>query len=177
LTNSSKACILAKDDPVFQELRQRFRAIFFMATPHRGSDFAQLLRSILSISGLGSKAFVPDLQTQSASIQSINEVFRNCHEAIRLFSFYETRPLSPVGTLIVEKSSATLGYPLERSCLLNADHRGVVKYDSPTDPNFVTVRNALVGVIEEIQGQCMFISTILMVGKAKLRTGRVKVKK
>jgi hypothetical protein len=165
LTNSTEACILAAADPVFQELRQRFRAIFFMATPHRGSDFAQLLRNILNICGLGSKAFVPDLQTQSASIQSINELFRNCHDDIQLFSFYETRPLSPVGSLIVEKSSATLGYPLERSCLLTADHRSVVKYDSPIDPNFVTVRNALVGVIEEIQGQCMFISTILLVGR------------
>jgi hypothetical protein len=137
-----------------------------MATPHRGSDYAQLLRNILNLSGLGSKPFIPDLQKQSASLQSINEKFRHCCQSIRLYSFYETRPPGGhIGPLIVEKSSAILEYPSERSCLLNADHRGVVKYDSPEDPNFVAVRNALVGVIEDIQLQCTFISTILLAQK------------
>jgi hypothetical protein len=144
---------------------QRFYAIFFMATPHRGSDYAQLLRNILNLSGLGSKSFVSDLQRQSAALQSINENFRHCCQSILLYSFYETQSPGPMGPLIVEKSSAILDYPSERSNLLNADHRGVVKYDSPEDPNFVTVRNALVGVIEGIQLKCTFISAILLAQK------------
>lgn len=45
--------------------------------------------------------------------------------------------------MVVEKTSATLGYPDEITKSLNADHHTVCKFDSIQDSNYISVRNAL----------------------------------
>lgn len=52
--------------------------------------------------------------------------------------------------MILEKDSSVLGYPGEISKALNADHHNVCKYDSPWDPNYITVRNALTSLVSKI---------------------------
>ena len=52
--------------------------------------------------------------------------------------------------MILEKDSSVLGYPGETSKALNADHHGVCKYDSPSDPNYIAVRNALTSLVSKI---------------------------
>ena len=52
--------------------------------------------------------------------------------------------------MILERDSSILGYPGETSKALNADHHNVCKYDSPRDPNYITVRNALQSFISKI---------------------------
>lgn len=52
--------------------------------------------------------------------------------------------------MILEKDSSVLGYPGETSRALDADHHNVCKYDSPRDPNYVTVRNALQSIISKV---------------------------
>lgn len=52
--------------------------------------------------------------------------------------------------MILEKESSILGYPGETSKALNADHHNVCKFDSPEDPNYITVRNALGSIVGKI---------------------------
>ena len=52
--------------------------------------------------------------------------------------------------ILVSKDSAVMGYKNEDSQFLNADHRGVCKFESPEDPNYITVRNVLVAVAEDL---------------------------
>lgn len=52
--------------------------------------------------------------------------------------------------MVLEKDSSVLGYPGETSKALDADHHGVCKYDSPQDPNYITVRNVLKSLISKI---------------------------
>ncbi len=52
--------------------------------------------------------------------------------------------------MILEKDSSVLGYPGETSRALDADHHNVCKYDSPRDPNYVTVRNALQSIVSKV---------------------------
>ena len=52
--------------------------------------------------------------------------------------------------MILEKDSSVLGYPGETSKALNADHHNVCKYDSPRDPNYIIVRNALTSLVSKI---------------------------
>ena len=52
--------------------------------------------------------------------------------------------------MVLEKDSSVLGYPGETSKALNADHHGVCKYDSPRDPNYITVRNVLKSLLSKI---------------------------
>ncbi len=57
--------------------------------------------------------------------------------------------------IVVDKVSATLGYPNERTALLNADHRGVCKFDRTSDPNYKTLRNAFSTTIDSITAEGM----------------------
>ena len=145
-----KAFLLAKQDPQYHSLAGRFHTMFFLATPHRGADSAQLLRNMIKLSFVHSeKAYVTDLIPNSGAIQIINDEFRHAYQGVNLWSFFETL-LTSLG-LIVEKDSAIIGLPGERIQLLNADHRNVCKFDDPTDNNYRTLRNAFVSTIDSIE--------------------------
>lgn len=132
--------------------------IVFLATPHRGADLAKVLGNILKASMLHSqKPFVSDLERNSEMISLLNDGFRHYSTGLKLLSFYETveTSLGFSSSLIVSKDSATLGYPNEQSALLNATHRNICKFDAPSDPNYVSLRNALATITVKITQQGM----------------------
>lgn len=151
-----RAYILAKQKKEFQRTAERTRAILFLATPHRGADLAQLLSKILSVAS-GPRPFVEDLQRNSLATQSINDEFPQYCQDLQLYSFYETLPtrIAMNKTLVVDKDLATLGYANERTAYLNANHREVCKYGTPTDPNYQTVRNALASSISAFRSDAI----------------------
>ncbi|XXG96484.1 hypothetical protein Hte_002767 [Hypoxylon texense] len=141
---AKKAYILARQDPSSKDLADRVHSIFFLGTPHRGSDLAAILKR-LSIIAWGSKPFVSDLTPESSALRDINDTFRHYASDLRLWSFYETIPTKPkvLNKIVVERHSATLGYPNEEIVAMNADHRQLCKFNSPADPNYRILRNAL----------------------------------
>ncbi|KAE8331929.1 hypothetical protein BDV39DRAFT_217846 [Aspergillus sergii] len=146
-----KAYILAKQDVLYDMLVRRIHTMYFFATPHRGSDLAKLLVHILHIT-YSSRAYVSDLKRGSEALQSINDEFRKYSDKIEFWSFYETKKLT-IGffsSLIVDPDSATLSYREEHQIPLDADHRSICKFESPQDPNYITVRNALASTINRI---------------------------
>ncbi|KAK4222958.1 hypothetical protein QBC38DRAFT_488688 [Podospora fimiseda] len=145
-----KMLLLAKRDPSCAEIASRVHAIFFLATPHRGSNLAVILSNMLRFAlGIPSKNYVDGLIPSSEVIQTINDEFRHIYNGIHITSFFETEGTS-LG-IIVEKHSAILGLPGEQVSHLNADHSGVCKFDSPTDPNYCRLRDALVNAISSIE--------------------------
>ncbi|KAG2024685.1 hypothetical protein GB937_003382 [Aspergillus fischeri] len=139
-----KAFLLAKQDATDRYLVKRICAMYFLATPYSGSDSAKLLSNILNIT-YSSRAYVSDLKRGSDAIKSINYEFSKHSKDIDLWSFYETQKLN-IGVfrvLIVDPDSATLGYRKEKCIPLNADHRSICKFDAPSDPNYILIRNAL----------------------------------
>lgn len=67
-----RAYLLAKSDPLYQGLSSRIHSMYFLATPHRGSNSAVYLKTFLSVSlPTGSKAYakelLPDSQTVAVS--------------------------------------------------------------------------------------------------------------
>ncbi|KAL8861058.1 MAG: hypothetical protein Q9178_002571 [Gyalolechia marmorata] len=147
-----RAYILAQQKDSFASTARRIQAIFFLATPHRGSDLAQLLTKILNLSP-GQRPFVTDLHRNSFAIQSINDEFPRYCQDLQLFSFYETLPISySVGKrIVVDKDLAILNYVNERTAYLNANHRDVCRYANQNDPNYKAVRNALASVIDNFR--------------------------
>ncbi len=154
--------------------------MFFLATPHRGSDSAKLLNNILRASMvLSSRQYISDIFKGSPSLQIINDEFRAFTDNLQLWSFYETlktRTSAASSILIVERDSAVLGkvvlillssnhlirivgYKGEKAQPLNADHRNICKFDSPTDPNYVTIRNSLCKAVEDLLGDGAAIHT------------------
>jgi len=143
--------MLAREDPDMKDLASRIHTLYFLATPHRGSDLAKILVNVLKVS-YGTKPFVTELDRNSESIASINDSFRHYAQDLQLWSFYETVPSNFVLTnvIIVDKASATLGYAKERVSLLNADHCTICKFDQQTDPNYRTLHNAFITTIDTI---------------------------
>jgi pimeloyl-ACP methyl ester carboxylesterase len=144
-----QAYIAARQDAIYETLAKRFHSIYFLATPHKGSDSAKLLNDILQATN-SSRAYVADLKRSSEAIQSINDEFCNYSADVYLWSFYETQKLNIgglFGRFIVDPDSAILGYPEERQMPMNADHRSICKFDSITDPNYQIIRDALASTI------------------------------
>lgn len=146
-----KAYILARQDVAYEALAKRIHTIYFLATPHRGSDSAKLLNDILQIA-YSSRDYIADLKRSSEAIQSINGDFRQYSADVELWSFYETQKLNlgVFSRLIVDPDSATLGYREEKQMPMKADHRSICKFKAPADPQYVFLRNALVSTVNGI---------------------------
>lgn len=151
-----KAYILARRDPMYHNLSERFHTMFFLATPHRGADSAQLLFNLLRGTNQGSQPYLADLGRNSVSIESINDDFRHVCDRLKLYSFYETLPTTAGvwSNLIVDKNSAILGYTQERTTYLNANHRDICKFHSPDDSNYLILRNAFASTVDDIVMNC-----------------------
>jgi hypothetical protein len=184
--SSNQAFILAHHDKT-SSLASRLRCIFFLATPHRGSDYAGMLKNILAVSGVP-KEYVHDLTKGSSSTEIINEDFVRFLDGVSLFSFYETLPMKIGGVssgLIVDKHSAVLGrlaqtqhswrhcpfdaaadfsveYKDERRNLMIANHRDICKYNTPDDPNYIKVRDSLGSAIDDLLRHGKYASFLLV---------------
>lgn len=157
-----KAYILARQDITCKTLAERVHSMFFLGTPHRGSDLAGILQSVLMVAW-GTKPFVNDLLPNCSVLAEINDTFRHYAADLRLWSFYETLPVKMmVGSkLVVEKHSATLGYGNEEISSMDADHRHVCKFDNATDPNYKKLRNALTTAVDMIKAESKYTDRTL----------------
>jgi hypothetical protein len=86
---------LGKSDQQYAEMVLQIKAIIFLATPHRGSDYAQTLQNILKVTpGLSGKHYVAELEKNSGTLQDINEQFRKVCGGLTLVSFHESQKTS-----------------------------------------------------------------------------------
>ncbi|KAK3344227.1 WD40-repeat-containing domain protein [Lasiosphaeria hispida] len=143
-----KAYILASQDAAHKALVERFAAIYFLATPHRGADSANTLKNVLKVAY--DRAYVADLERNSGAIQVINDEFRHFSADLELWSFYETQNMRLFSSPIVDPESAVLGYREERQVPVNADHRLICKFDTPFDANYKVIRDALASTVGKI---------------------------
>lgn len=133
--------------------------MIFLATPHRGSDHARTLNRILRTSATHStRPYISNLDRQNELLSLLNDSFRHYASDVSLYSFYESRAtnLHIHSEIIVTKDSAVMGYHHERHAVLDADHRNVCKFTSPSDPNYITVREVLQSMTESISRRCKF---------------------
>ena len=163
-----KACIVAKENPMFHDVGRRIHSLYFLATPHRGSDLARTLNNVIRASLSGGKCYVGNLERGSEAIQVLNDQFRLYHRGLQIHSFIESTSMN-VGfgsVLIVDRESATLGmkslhiravlclfhpgYDNERIQTLNANHRAICKFEDPTNHNYRTLRNRLASTVDEV---------------------------
>ena len=142
---AKKAYLLGQIDAAYQDIIHSISGIIFLATPHRGTNLAEILNKLLTTLCQPSRDFIAELNRGSSAMEEINEQFRHVAPKLSIWSFYETRVtrVGPVKQMVLDKDSSILGYHKEISRPLDADHHGVCKYSSPDDPNYISVRNAL----------------------------------
>lgn len=97
-----EAFIIGHRNPVFKQIVDRISMILFLATPHRGSNMAQMLNRLGAVLP-GQRPFVESLIPGSERLQAINEDFTKYCGDIRLRSFFETMPMKVTRIIIVEK--------------------------------------------------------------------------
>lgn len=146
-----KAYMLAREAPMHWDLAKRFHTILFLATPHRGSDWAKVLNNILR-AAFTSRAYVAELDGSSKAIKSINDEFHKFSGEVCLWSFFETQKsrLGLFRTFVVECKSATLGYNEEKRIPVKANHRSICKFEAQTDENYRALRDALATTVSNI---------------------------
>ncbi|KAI1121559.1 hypothetical protein F5Y10DRAFT_288297 [Nemania abortiva] len=145
-----EAYMQGQNDPAYAAIIKAVSSIIFLSTPHRGTNLAEALNRILRVSFVANPMqFISELSAGSQTLQKLNEQFRHIAPRLQVVSFYETRPTSVVGAqvMVLEKDSSVLGYPEEVSKPLDADHHGVCKFDSTSDPRYVAVRNVLKSLV------------------------------
>ena len=96
-----QAYLLGQNDENYQDVVESISAIVFLATPHRGTNLAELLNRMLFVSFQSPKDFLVDLNRSSAALEDINEQFRHVAPRISIFSFYETLPTHVGPTKVV----------------------------------------------------------------------------
>lgn len=111
----------------------------FLATPHRGTNLAELLNRILSVSifNHSPKLYISELKTGSPALEDLNEQFRHIAPKLQIMSFYETLPTAVgpknivslvlkgkiswlITQMVLEKDSSILGckYQVLRTIIL-----------------------------------------------------------
>ena len=109
-----QAYILAQQETTRHNIFDRIKCMFFLATPHRGSDYAKFLEGVLStfsVIGLtSSKGYLEDLNLDSTSTQLMNDEFARLATNLTIYTFYELwSTILGTSTLIVKKGSAVIG--------------------------------------------------------------------
>ncbi|KAH8196264.1 hypothetical protein TruAng_009566 [Truncatella angustata] len=148
-----QALVLAHQLHEFRSLADRICAMFFLGVPHQGAEIAHTLNRVLSLHGV--RPFVHELYPSSSILEAINEHFPYLSKDLRLFSFFEAKPMNyGIGKgLIVERQAAVLNYTNERRIYLDANHRDVARFPSVNDPSYLTIRNTLATLIDSLREQ------------------------
>ena len=95
LFDITKAYMQGQNDPKYESIIKAISAIIFLATPHRGTNLAEILNRILQSTLLSnSKHYVSELAKNSFTLQKLNEQFRHIAPRLDIVSFYETQPSS-----------------------------------------------------------------------------------
>ena len=94
-TEHAQAYMQGQNDPKYESIVKAISAIIFLATPHRGTNLADLLDRILrSTFTMNSKHYISELAKNSFTLQKLNEQFRHIAPRLDIVSFYETQSTS-----------------------------------------------------------------------------------
>ena len=113
--------------PAWRALLEQTRDVFFLATPHAGSDLATWFDRLGTI--LNASAAIKDLKKNAPALRNLNEWYRGNSGAhgIESHVFYETQTTK--GVLVVEESSADPGITDVVTIPIDADHIAIAKPD------------------------------------------------
>ncbi len=109
--NAFQALIIAHNIERYYQITQNTIAIVFLATPHRGANLANILKTILNVS-FSETEYVEDLSPDSQTIKDINDAFADRSKGLELASFWESTGMELAGV-----------YNNHFLTLTSADHR------------------------------------------------------
>ncbi|KAH6951968.1 hypothetical protein DER45DRAFT_491815 [Fusarium avenaceum] len=158
-----------EDNNRYGEVLQSIAGVIFLATPHRGSQSANLGHIVGTIvntfrttvtAGLGPRLVRTDLlQTliyDNDTLEDLSMSARSRLGNIAVVSCYENEPTAPSQSLIVSRASATLNIPNEEPIPMHEDHKSICRFPGKTD-SYKKVAKAL----QRIASQCLINNPVL----------------
>ncbi|KAI9860949.1 MAG: hypothetical protein M1813_005628 [Trichoglossum hirsutum] len=145
------AMLTANIDREFANLKTCCYGLIFMATPHRGSDKANMGKLLANIAKVSLKRpknqVLRDLGANSLLLQDLSDDFRHLHSQFRIASFFEQKEtvvsMFMPKIMIVNQYSAKMGIEGEMLRPMNADHSSICKFKDANDPLYDSVLSVL----------------------------------
>ncbi|KAI9857467.1 MAG: hypothetical protein M1813_008217 [Trichoglossum hirsutum] len=152
---TGQALVLAHErSSLYEGLLQRVRGVVFMGTPHRGSNVVSwtdfLARALYAIQvGTGTnKDLLSILRRDSKVLSDISRQFIDIGAKLQIRTFIETELLEYMNCLIVDKDSACLNLPNEKSTFIQANHKTMCKFSSADSQKYRPVWKAIRELVE-----------------------------
>ncbi|KAM0247349.1 hypothetical protein ACHAQJ_009883 [Trichoderma viride] len=150
---SQMALVLAhQEDELYGKVLKSVLGVAFLGTPHRGSDiasFGNVMGTIINAfatAGARPRAVRSDLlehlSSHSNELQDLIMAARGRLQNLAVVSFHELNPTSPLSSLIVDRTSATLGVAHEELIPMYEDHRSICRFASETN-SYKKLANAI----------------------------------
>jgi len=143
-----KAILLSRDhhQTYYQGIFNCCKGIVFLGTPHTGSwmaNWAQIPASALGVMKSINKPLLDILGPDSELLESIQVDFTrlllqmaSTQSRLEIACFFEELPLPVVGKAVAKDSATIPGY---NSISIHADHREMVRFNSPHDRGFTQI--------------------------------------
>jgi len=132
-----QALFQASIEPLYLDIHESTAGIVFLGTPHRGSDKAAYgkVLATLATAVLHKPApqLVNALQANSDALMRLTTDFRFQLPRYQVYSFYETKPMKMLSSLVVEKHSALLEIDGEEQIPVDANHEEMCKFTARED--------------------------------------------
>lgn len=137
-------------------------AVLFFGTPHHGTSWANYLTRIKQLgapAGMKKSDLLGALRLESETLQNITDYFVTLLPHLRVYFFWEQEPTTVVlargavvrDFVVPKESAAPLHDNTERAGIA-ADHRGMVKFETPQAQGFRLVVDALMRYCDEAPG-------------------------
>ncbi|ETS79015.1 hypothetical protein PFICI_08868 [Pestalotiopsis fici W106-1] len=144
-----------EQDTFYSKILDSIQGVVFFGTPHRGSDLAfwdhigtRLVR-VGTLGYLTNDTLSKDLKINAYMLKNISDSFVYRGAGLKIRSFYETLRMKGLNSRVVEKDSATLGWPNELAIASVATHSTVCKFPSRENSRYQTAISAIYEVIEQ----------------------------
>ncbi|KAK4888605.1 hypothetical protein LTR27_012500 [Elasticomyces elasticus] len=152
-----KALIVAhnRSPSYYKDILDSVQGIVFMGVPHAGAGIARLgalFSKLLQMATAGrttNSDLVSFLKKGSKPLSDISGQAIHRLSALQVYSFYELETY--YGEVIVNKDSALLSLPNEKTFPMNANHSTVCKFGSENSKNYLLVGRAIAGMVENIK--------------------------
>ncbi|QKD60441.2 uncharacterized protein FOBCDRAFT_232269 [Fusarium oxysporum Fo47] len=139
----------------YGSIEEAVAGVIFLGTPHRGADIAywsKLLAKFANVLTAGKmrEDLLKALAPKSTELGTICSQFVERGMRLQIFSLYERHETSGLGSLVVDEFSAILHLPNETPIPMEADHRGLCKYLTPSDSCYRTVFNCIEELMDSL---------------------------
>jgi hypothetical protein len=144
--------ICGEGEPNLKKLFQSTWGIIFMGTPHGGSGLATLghmFAEYLKVVRHTNPAIIGVLQQKSEVLTAVQQQFQQSllkpDVHIRIYCFFEEKPVLGVGVIVSEQSAVLNQYPNQS---IDANHMDMTKFSGKNDVGYRRVMNRVRDLVE-----------------------------